>query len=224
MKTIRVLILVAVTLWLAFELGMEMILQEAAPGAKSSSDSFVADSLILPSDAAVPATCGGRCGVQRWAVKTLNDVDRDSVRPRPVDTTIEALAALPRPARLPANRRIPPHEFTIYRVRGYLGEWDQEDDGDYHLVLFGLEDRRVSLIAEIPDPGCQSACTSGYAGRFAAARQALTVSLHQLALSDEDTLILEVVGVGFFDHYHGQTGAAPNFFELHPVLSLRAVN
>ena len=28
-------------------------------------------------------------------------------------------------------------------------------------------------------------------------------------------------GVGFFDRDHGQTGAAPNNIELHPVLSIR---
>jgi hypothetical protein len=29
-----------------------------------------------------------------------------------------------------------------------------------------------------------------------------------------------VVGVGFFDILHGQTGVAPNAIELHPVLQI----
>jgi hypothetical protein len=29
-----------------------------------------------------------------------------------------------------------------------------------------------------------------------------------------------VVGVGFFDFIHGQTGVAPNGIELHPVLGM----
>src|SRR5438309_7393513 len=30
-------------------------------------------------------TCGGPCGVERWAVKTLSDLDRERVQLRPVD-------------------------------------------------------------------------------------------------------------------------------------------
>jgi hypothetical protein len=157
-----------------------------------SSVGITADSVILASETAVPERCGTRCGMQRWAVKTLSDVDRTAVQPRPVDTTIELLAAIPRPAGIPADRRVAPHEITIYRVRGYLAAWDEESDGDYHLVLFGLEEQRVSLIAEIPDPGCQSACRSGFAERYAAARQALVAALQQLAQRGDETVVLEV--------------------------------
>jgi hypothetical protein len=31
---------------------------------------------------------------------------------------------------------------------------------------------------------------------------------------------VRVTGVGFFDKIHGQTGAAPNGIELHPVLGI----
>jgi hypothetical protein len=33
-------------------------------------------------------------------------------------------------------------------------------------------------------------------------------------------VIVVVTGVGFFDFLHGQTGAAPNGIELHPVLKI----
>jgi hypothetical protein len=36
-------------------------------------------------------------------------------------------------------------------------------------------------------------------------------------------ITIEVVGVGFFDFDHSQTGRAPNNIELHPVLSLTQV-
>ena len=29
-----------------------------------------------------------------------------------------------------------------------------------------------------------------------------------------------VTGIGFFDRFHGQTGVAPNMFELHPILKI----
>ena len=35
---------------------------------------------------------------------------------------------------------------------------------------------------------------------------------------------VQIVGVGMFDFLHGQTGVAPNAFELHPVLSFRSRN
>src|SRR2546427_8715340 len=53
-------------------------------------------------------TCGAHCGVERWAVKTLSDPDRERVQQRPVDATIEQLVALTRPVVLsPAVRADP---------------------------------------------------------------------------------------------------------------------
>jgi len=33
-----------------------------------------------------------------------------------------------------------------------------------------------------------------------------------------------VVGIGFFDYNHGQTGLAPNAIELHPVLGFACLS
>src|SRR5262245_56646888 len=133
-KKFLALVVLVVTAVLAFATGREVGRQEATSAAvpsTTSPENFTADTTPAETE-----RCSARCGVQRWAVKTLSDVDRDAVQPRPVDTTIELLSALPRPASIPAERRIPPHETTIYRVRGHLAAWDEESDGDYHLVLF----------------------------------------------------------------------------------------
>ena len=73
------------------------------------------------------------------------------------------------------------------------------------------------MIAEIP----LSACASGskVLAQITKARAAFEAAhsqtqecfncLHQL---------VTLVGVGFFDKLHGQTGVAPNGAELHPVL------
>src|SRR5438309_6018529 len=61
-------------------------------------------------------TCGAGCGVERWAVKTLSDPDRQRVQLRPVDATIEALVALQRPLVLSPVARAEPVEMTVYRV------------------------------------------------------------------------------------------------------------
>jgi hypothetical protein len=76
------------------------------------------------------------------------------------------------------------------------------------------------MIAEIPDPGCSGACSSGFAEAFARARSALKAELSRPNPEDRPIRV-EVTGIGFFDRNHGQFGAAPNFVELHPVLALR---
>jgi hypothetical protein len=90
-------------------------------------------------------------------------------------------------------------------------------DGDIHVIVTGLEDSSVSLIAEIPDPRCYRVCSSGYAHLFAAARERLEAKLRVWAT---DTLRVRIAGVGFFDRNHGQYRPAANFIELHPVLAI----
>ena len=162
--------------------------------------------------------CGVRCGTERWAVKTMSDGDRRFVDMRPVLATVESLAALPRePGR--ANARGGDAERRVFRVRGYLAATKDEKDGDLHLVIFGLSNQRLSLIAEIPDPACAGACRSGLASQYAAARAATAACAAQANPTDR-AIVVEVEGVGFFDRNHGQLGRAPNAFELHPVLKV----
>jgi hypothetical protein len=89
-----------------------------------------------------------------------------------------------------------------------------ENDHDFHLILADSADGQTTIIAEIPDPNCEMACASGFALRYAAARQ-----LVEQHFSNQKVLV-RVTGVGFIDFNHGQAGAAPNQFELHPVLRL----
>jgi hypothetical protein len=40
----------------------------------------------------------------------------------------------------------------------------------------------------------------------------------------DESVVIEVVGIGFFDRMHGQRGRAlPSGIEIHPVLSFRVV-
>ena len=172
--------------------------------------------------ATVPAACGRHCGVERWSVKTLSDRDRGRVNFRPRPTTVAALAALERPAFLPEGGRAKPVERTTFVLRAYLAGWQPENDGDIHLILADPDQQTVTMIAEIPDPECAGACASGFAQAYAAARDTLSAGLERPNPEDRP-IVVEVTGVGFFDRNHGQIGAAPNFIELHPVLSLRFV-
>jgi hypothetical protein len=44
---------------------------------------------------------------------------------------------------------------------------------------------------------------------------------HPTAFWQRPRIRVHVVGVGFWDYKHGQSGVAPNAIELHPVLSMR---
>jgi len=167
-----------------------------------------------------PPTCGSQCGTERWLVKTLADPDRQQVDPHPRPSSVAELAALARPVELPEEGRAEGAERTTFVVEAYLGGWHPENDGDIHLILFDRDQQSVSMIAEIPDPECSGACSSGYAAAYAQARSVLEAGLARPNPEDKP-LRVEVTGVGFFDRNHGQTGAAPNFIELHPVLKLR---
>ncbi len=162
--------------------------------------------------------CGGGCGVERWAVKTLSDLDRERVQLPPVNTTVDALVTLQRPIGLSGARRADPVEVTVYRVEARLLWLFAENDGDYHLVLASPNDSTITMIAEVPDPGCAGACASGFATVYAQVRQKLSDYLnspHSVARP-----LVRITGVGFFDYIHGQRGVAPNGIELHPVLSV----
>jgi hypothetical protein len=194
--------------------------QRAAPPAMPAS----------PVSSALPPlgpACGGHCGTERWLVKTLSDPDRDCVSLTPVNATVEQLAALPQPSRRPSAGRVRPVECTVYRVTAHLAGWDTlmrgERDHDVHLVLFGLDDQRTHLIAEIPDPACSGACQSGFGEQFSGVRSALLREVQDPRSpigQNPDSALVVVTGVGFFDYLHHQTGVAPNGFELHPVLSI----
>ena len=71
------------------------------------------------------------------------------------------------------------------------------------------------MIAEIPSPDCAGACASGHTEEFRKARAVINALPEQVA-----GVTVVVTGVGFFDFLHGQTGAAPNGVELHPVLKI----
>lgn len=123
------------------------------------------------------------------------------------------------------------------------------DDSDYHLVMtddslrYSDENNGVpvtghSFVAEIPDPNC----LSGRSGHFGTSSPfllpggdpgPLDIRKARLAIeqqtpgadlnggwNDMGGMLVEIVGVGFFDRAHGQTGRAPNNIEIHPILSI----
>jgi hypothetical protein len=112
------------------------------------------------------------------------------------------------------------HERRLYCVEAWLMYARPQEDGDLHLALLDVGDETSEMVAEIPEPRCTVVCRSPYTAAFVAARETVE---RRLATDTTGLLRVIVVGVGFFDRKHGQSNAAPNFFELHPVLGIRFV-
>ena len=161
---------------------------------------------------AAPLRAQSACGVDRWPVKILADRDRAAVRlDQVVSTTVSALGALPIPEiPYPNDRRISPHELTVYKVTAIV--WQirmDEGDGDWHVILRDPQDGSL-MIAEIPSPECTR--DTALAAKYTAAREVL----RQVPKRGTATF----TGVGFWDFIHNQRGRARNGFELHPVLGV----
>jgi hypothetical protein len=158
----------------------------------------------------------------RWNVKTL--ADTFTCDSSCVTTTISEQRAL-RPPMIDESMDRQHVERTTYRLRAYLYEVGIEDDGDYHLVI---EEPKTGLqmVAEIPQPTAQ--VPKQYLRAFYDARRVVDSLIghrpdYSLVASRP---LIEITGVGFFDEPHAVTpkGMAPNFREIHPVLTIRPVN
>jgi len=119
--------------------------------------------------AAIAPTLATKPGKERWPVKTGTDPDVGDVGKNVVngenlgagfvETTIEELVRIPRPADMQPptqdfqayqEHRSEPVETTIWRLEADIIELKMEADGDYHLVLQG--DSGETMIGEVPTP------------------------------------------------------------------------
>ena len=139
----------------------------------------------------------------------------------PVQSSVAELRSLAPPAFLPQSSRIEPTELTAFMLTAQLVEMKAEEDHDIHLVIAEPGNPTVTMITEFPDAdNCSGAVASAHAQDMRTARAAVVAAFGQPSSSEFTTLngTATVVGVGFFDFLHGQTGVAPNGIELHPVL------
>lgn len=160
------------------------------------------------------------CGTERWKVKTLQDEKASMVKLTKV-MPVSALVRFPAPTRKQLNASSDtrfPQEMTTYRVHALLIGYKLETDEDYHLVL---KDPLTgdTMIAEIPSPECgaKNLVQSSTVARKFVDNLGKAGKYRRLATP----IKVEILGVGFFDFLHGQTGVAKNGFELHPVLEIK---
>lgn len=195
------------------------------------------------------AQCGGseRWAVKDGTDSQASQVDLSHIQ----NTTIQHLINDIDEPQLPHNNttRVIPDEAKVVRFTAHLVKWKHElDDDDYHLVLTDDSLRftphngnptGTSLIGEIPDPNC----LPGKYGNFGHSSPFLTVAgsttpmgirIARKELEDEfpdadisgkfndaGGVLVDVVGVIFFDPAHGQVGRSPHNLEIHPILSIR---
>jgi hypothetical protein len=161
---------------------------------------------------------GLACGAERRAVKMVTD--HAPIDPRPIATTVEALAALPlaTPVHGHEPRGVRPEEFHVYQVEAVIGFAKRETDQDAHIVLL---DGLSTMIVESVHPRC--AAGSVVLPQIKAVRASI---LKAIGAKNVTTAALRrlkgkrvrVTGVFFADKLHGQTGVAVNGAELHPIL------
>jgi hypothetical protein len=159
----------------------------------------------------------------RWGVKTATDPLAGEIHRR-LDASVTELCELPRPYRVATQTpRTALFEQTIYRVQARFLFYRAEEDGDIHLVLQDPTDESQTIVAEIPDPA-GLAQLSPFAAEIAKLRSAFERRWPPSSSRRNGEQVLVVAtGIGFFDSRHDVLGAAPNGFELHPLLELKLV-
>jgi hypothetical protein len=162
-------------------------------------------------------TAFGRCGVERWAVKTLSDPDAGTVNLVAKHATVVGLNALPAPTLPDDSTTRLPSERQAFRLTATLVKYKLEADEDIHLVLAA---GGKTMIAEMPSVHCDSGARARYAmlvARERLEREYGPASGHWTYVGQQAT----VTGVRFFDFNHGQSGVADNAVELHPVFGFK---
>ena len=186
-------------------------------------------------------TCGG---TERWPVKVGTDPKAgtiDLTTRTPI--SLQDLINLPeprRPRRGDNSTRLD-EETHVYVVNARLVQFKFEtNDNDFHLVITddtlnfspggpGTTASGHSFVAEIPDPNCiggtqGTSAQSAFIAGIQNARGELQAQFQNINTSgkfnDASGIPVQIVGIGFFDRPHNQTGRAPNNIEIHPVLDI----
>ena len=131
--------------------------------------------------------------------------------------SIAYLGSRAKPSSYPTNNRIAPYGLKTWQLRAYLTQYKVESDGDLHLVLNDSTGRH--MVAEIPYGSCVPS-SSRWTSQIATARYAMTHNYTVTTSWHYVHRLVDVRGLALFDVVHGQTGAASNGIELHPVTGI----
>ena len=191
--------------------------------------------------AGATASCGTRCGIERWSLKTLTDSEASAFQNATAkDTTVSNLVAETAPTKLTNVRA--PLEKQLFHLTALLIGWKEElgstggagtkgssgtsiPDHDFHIVIADPSDAKTQMIIEVPDPACQAVCRSTFLDKFKVARSTVSGKLGppntQNVVALPKPWLVEVTGPALFDFDHDQDGLAKNCIEIHPVLEIK---
>jgi hypothetical protein len=158
--------------------------------------------------------CGG---TERWAVKVLTDAAVSTINFTSIPATVASMVNIVTPTPSTSMPRYAGVEDKCYTFTCNVTVKKAETDNDYHLVL---SDGTHTLIGEIPDPVCAAAASSNYVAQYTAGRNFVDTYIGTGSYSSVHIPVVQVYGVAFVDPPHGQTGAAPNNLEIHPILKI----
>lgn len=190
--------------------------------------------LVVSFLAPIQGQCGEKCGVSRWAVKSLSDTTVDKIdfdKFTKKRKTVKWLVNSEPPAQKPQATRINGLEWFAFKVHAILvGYKKSSDDQDFHVVIKDLR-TKDTMIVEFKDPKCSGVCSSSFLGQMRQAREDFMNSPAVLERGKVTSTYkklnkrvkVELVGIGFWDFIHGQIGVAKNGIELHPVINYREI-
>lgn len=190
--------------------------------------------LVLRYPLPVNAQCGG---TERWPVKVGTDSGANRVDlSNPKSISIDSLIHISEPQRPNDDVTRLDEETHVYAVIGRLVKFRLESgrtgDRDYHLVVtddsLSYDPPGHSFVAEIPDPNCVAGKQGapGTQSQFQSTLAAVRTKFEQHfthitgGWNDAGGTEVRLLGIGFFDQPHGQTGHALNNIELHPILAI----
>jgi hypothetical protein len=159
--------------------------------------------------------CGG---TERWSVKVMTDAAASTVNMTGISANVAYMVGISTPTPSTTMPRYTGVEDKTYSVTCNITLKKVETDNDYHLVM---SDGTHTMIGEIPDPTCSAAASSAFVNEYIAARNFIDAHIASGNVSSVNISPVIIYGVAFVDPPHGQTGAAPNNLEIHPILHIQ---
>ena len=166
------------------------------------------------------------CGVKRWDVKTLSDVDTTNIDfTHVVNSSVHHQINLPKP--IGENTFRVKLEDTVYSIDCYIIAFKKEtDDKDIHVVI---QDpiTKETMVAEVVCSECNSVKKTSRYQQFKDLDKWFEENIGSPKTKftyPSKPKLVTLTGVGFFDTFHGQKGMSLNGREIHPVLTMKLIN
>lgn len=166
------------------------------------------------------------CGKERMPVKTLHDKDAKLIQWGTIKqaTVAEVVRnAAPPNVRLKSSNdhRLAWEEKVVWQITGEIVGFKLEADQDFHVVIRDVKDHTKTMVVELVAPECIAEPYKSVTAQYRSILEmAFGKATHEFKYVMPERIV--VTGPGFYDFIHGQKGAAPNGFEIHPVVQLEA--